>query len=356
VNVTDLQALIEQLPMSPELKQQLLSACLGARDARLHHYVPQAYQRAWAQGRTVLVWDTLEGRVFRASPRVMMAGADYFQAIGPDRKKHRMIEGLLSFVDGQYARLIGAIRSTGQLPRDEEERASLGYILALQAMRVAQRRRVYNDMADYLAKLVASPGLRETGLDPNDFIVEAHNNAHIGIMSDVATTVMPDWVAREWLLYTARHPVIVTSDNPVMYTDYEGDPVGMQTAASVFFPISPTQLLVLAADRNFGARELPASGAILKEAERRVIRTRDRWIIGHPEQLFFARRRGRTIPRRAQLKLECVSHEFDHQGRRISCLMRHQPTYANKPVIRTCDYFAGSPKRVTLERVPPPAS
>lgn len=314
------------------MRERIIAACKVAPDSRRHHFVPQGYMKAWTEDGALKVWDTEEGRVFTSGTRDVCVTGDYFTAVMFDEQPSREVEGFLSVVDNEFARLLDAIRSTGELPESKEDRANLGYLIALQTNRVPQRRRTFDDIGDYLLKVEGGAELKRRGIDPDSFRMEAHNNSHIRVMAEVASEVSDDWIMRDWTLAIAVKPWFITCDSPVLW-DWERG--GAINAEQVLFPISPTMVLMLGEGRDMRSGVVVAPAALRDEVERLTIRGRDRWIIGTPSQDFFRDREGKTIRRRRQMQLECVEH-YEEGPKGGACLMKHTYIYAAEPVIKSC--------------------
>lgn len=328
----DIEDLARDIPFPEALGRRIIAACRSAESSKLHHYVPQSFMQAWQEEGHVKVWDTLEGKTFLSDTRNVCAESDYFKTVMPDEEETRAVEGLFSVVDGEFARLLGDIRSSGDLPADgSENKVSLAYLLSLQALRVPQRRRIFNELADYVIKLESESRLHDLGVDPDTFRIEAHNNSHIRTMSETAREVFPDWAARTWTLITSENDDFVTCDSPVLWDGLTGTPVGLVAVPEILVPLSPRTVLSM----THGESPSRSLAQVRQQVEFLTIRSRDRWIIGTPSQAFFSGRDGKTIPRRRQLKLECVQ-QYEPKDGRGSCLMAHTAVYAKGPVIETC--------------------
>lgn len=279
------------------------------------------------------MWDTLTGKVFLAGPSAICNTSDYFKSVAPTHGETRAVEGVLSVVDGEFARLLRSIRENRRLPNHgSEDRVSLAYLLALQAVRGPQQRRIHNDMADYLTKLEAAATFRDFGVSAGDFVISAHNNSHIRVMAETARDLFADWAARDWTLTESQDDDFITCDNPVLYDDLSGPPEGLLSVDEILVPLSPKLVLGMTTNSEQAKRSVPQ---LRSRVERLVVRSRERWIIGSPSQTFFTGRSGKTVDRRRQLQLQCV-HQYTPKGGRAACLMANTAIYASGPVIKTC--------------------
>lgn len=128
--------------------------------AKLHHYVPQSYLRAFATEKeriTAIPLDRSRSR-FTASVK-NVAAQTHFHTV-PEAEEPDGFEKILGAVEGEAAEIIRRIEA-GAFPPTEDDRMSLSFYLALQAVRGPDTRRTVEDIQAKMVRIEVGAGGRK---------------------------------------------------------------------------------------------------------------------------------------------------------------------------------------------------
>jgi hypothetical protein len=325
------EPMLHALDVPAEVRDQLLAYARTSRASQRQHVVPVSYLAGWSDEHGALsVWDTEDGRVFPSSPRRVCAPLDFYTVELTSGANSRVIEGALAAVDTAFASASRSLREDGRL-NDDADRYAFALALALQDVRLPQRRRLIDEMATQVMRTGAGDRLAARGLDPTEYGIVTPSNFHVEAMFRSAAPLAATLAMRRWTLHQATKPWFVTSDVPLLY-DYEEaprrdileqTPIGVEliakartagqdladlsssiaTASHVLLPLSPTCLLEVGPEHDARLTTKNASAAIRKATEKLIIRCRERFIIGQPGQDFLRNRDGRRLRRRRHLRV-----------------------------------------------------
>ncbi len=240
---------------------------MGKRNvAKLHHFVPQGYLRGFAteQDRvTVFPLDSSRPS-FTASVK-NVAAQTHFHTI-PGAAEPDGFEKILSGVEGEAMAIIRRMEA-GEYPLTEQDRMSLSYYLALQAVRGPDTRKTIERLQAKMVRVEVGAGGRENvthwikknlGFDANEAQAqriwdEATQPGgppitisiidHIKHMVETAEYLAKYLVTRPWSLIRFDRRSLITSDAPVSLIRNPNDDepwlgVGFATAWGISFPIT----------------------------------------------------------------------------------------------------------------------
>ncbi len=355
------ERLLRDLDIPSEIRDQLLAYARTSRATARQHVVPISYLAAWTDADGDLaIWDTDDGRVFPSSPRKMCAPLEFYTVELTSGESSRVIEGVLASVDRAFAAICRSLRDDGGLNADAD-RYTLALALALQEVRLPQRRRLIDEMATQVMRTEIGDELASNGLDPTNYGVATPSNFHVEAMFRSAAPLAAALAMRRWTLHQVSKRWFVTSDVPLLY-DYaeaprrdvlEQTPIGREllatsmetgqdlselsssiaTASHVLLPLSPTSLLEIGPEHDGSLTTSVASVAMRKRAEKLVIRCRERFVIGQPGQDFLRGRDGQRLKRRRHVRFRCLP------GSRLGeCTMHTSYTYSAEPVSELCGH------------------
>lgn len=233
--------------------------------AKLHHYVPQAYLRGFAnaKGRVKVVPLDRSRDPFISSVK-NVAAQTHFHTID-ELEEPDAFETALSGVEGEAVRIIGQF-GKGEFPPSEDDRLTLSYYMALQSVRGPDTRKTSEHLNAQLIRFEIGAGGRPNvgnwikknfGYDPfpeqEDKIwadatqpdgppITFSNLEHIQHMLDMAKELTPYFARRLWSLVQFERRSLVTSDAPVSLIRDPKDEgwggVGYMTAWGIAFPLT----------------------------------------------------------------------------------------------------------------------
>lgn len=295
--------------------------------AKRHHFVPQFYLRGFAQD-DLLTSVRLDGhQVFSQSVRKAASGTRFYAIDGhPDGDD--AFEKVLSYLESEAARALERVVS-GTWPLAAEDRGTLAYFVALQAVRGQDHRRTMEFVLAQHARLeIGSNGKdgvkgwfrRNAGLDltdeqaalaweeatqPNGPPVSVSAELHVRQIVDLAEELLPAILGRPWLLVTFDRRSLITSDSPVGLVRDPSDKhpflgVGFYTAKAVTFPLTRKLGILMLDPMSIGeqmAIDKVAAGladfrqfgttALEKEMNQHTIASASEWLFHHPEDARF---------------------------------------------------------------------
>lgn len=234
--------------------------------AKLHHYVPQGYLRGFANERERLTALPLDRsrQTFTALVK-NVAARTHFHTI-PGAEEPDGFEKILGVVEGEAVDIIRRMES-GEFPLCEEDRMSLSFYLALQAVRGPDTRETIERLqAKFVRVEVGAGGRRNVkswikknlGFDateeqaqriwdeatqPGGRPITISVRRHINHMVETAEELAKYFVTRPWSLVSFDRRSLITCDAPVslIRNPNDEDPwsgVGFATAWGISVPIT----------------------------------------------------------------------------------------------------------------------
>ncbi|KQW08142.1 hypothetical protein ASC66_04195 [Leifsonia sp. Root4] len=233
---------------------------------KLHHYVPQAYLRGFANAKDRVTAIRLPGssEPFTTSVRNVAAQTHFHRVEGLERPDE--FEDVLAVTEGEAQSVIRKLEQHNPFPLPEGDRWTLAYFIALQAVRGPDTRRTAEQIQAKMIRLEVGAGGRNNvkawikknfGFDATDaqaeriWVEATHpdgppitfsNLAHIQHMVEAAAQLVPYIAGRPWSLTRFRRRSLITSDAPVaLIGNPEVEPwegVGFGTAWGIAFPLT----------------------------------------------------------------------------------------------------------------------
>lgn len=240
---------------------------MGTRNtAKLHHYVPQGYLRGFATGRERITAVPLDRTRSSFTTGVKnVAAQTHFHTV-PGAEEPDGFEKILSVVEGQ---VLGIIRrmEAGEFPLPEEDRKSLSFYLALQAVRGPDTRKTIERLQAKMVRVEVGAGGRknvkrwikknlafdateeqaqriwEEATQPGGPPITIAVLDHIEHMVTTAEHLAKYLVTRPWLLVRFDRRSLITCDAPVSLIRNPKDEdfwtgVGFGTAWGIAVPIT----------------------------------------------------------------------------------------------------------------------
>lgn len=236
----------------------------NAKVSKLHHFVPQAYLRGFANERQQVVAVPLSGKKPFQTVVKNVAAQTHFnrieEAAEPDE-----FERALSTVEDIAMKVVRKLVE-GRTPISADERANLAYFIALQAERGPDARRTREfllrqsmrleigingrkGMADWFEENFGhrpdedtAQGLWERAVSPEGPPVTMNTASQLSMMLDTADMVLPFITGRQWSIVTFARRRLVTSDAPVALLPdpnaSDGRGTGWATSSGFTFPLT----------------------------------------------------------------------------------------------------------------------
>lgn len=238
----------------------------GSNTAKLHHYVPQSYLRGFATEKeriTAIPLDRSRSH-FTASVK-NVAAQTHFHTV-PEAEEPDGFEKILSAVEGEAADIIRRVEA-GEFPLPEDDRSSLSFYLALQAVRGPDTRRTMEQLQADIVRIEVGAGGRKNvkrwikenlgfeatdeqaqriwdeATQPGGPPITFATIEHIKHMVETAEHLAKYLFTRPWLLVRFDRRSLITCDAPVSLirnardeNHWEG--VGFGTAWGIATPLT----------------------------------------------------------------------------------------------------------------------
>jgi hypothetical protein len=260
-----------------------------AKEARHHHYIPQAYLRGFGNKRTsgrktnwyTYVSDLREKRFYETNVRNVCGERDFMryemEGESPTRLEHE-----LGQFEGKACESIRRVVETGTF--DGEDKIQVLNLMAILAVRSPEQRENIRDFHERVSKRVLSMALstkerwegqmrqltEATGKayessyeevkahhESGAYRVEVIRERLIGLELSVFETVLNCMSDRKWTLYTAdgQHGHFITTNCPVVLSfvderQYRQPPGHGLKGTEVFFPLTKNGFLIGRWDRG----------------------------------------------------------------------------------------------------------
>ncbi|MCP2030340.1 hypothetical protein L1277_000404 [Okibacterium sp. HSC-33S16] len=232
---------------------------------KLHHFVPQAYLRGFANEKERLTAVRLPGdHSFTTIVRNVAAQMHFHRVEGLDKPDE--FEDVLASIEGEAQAIIRKLERRGGPRLTDVERHTFAFYIALQAVRGPETRRTSETMRANIVRIEVGAGGRRNvgawakenlGFEPNEEQEERiwqeatqeggppialPNVAHIKHMMHMAEHLTKYVLARPWVMVHFTKRSLITSDAPVSLVRKPDDDawmgVGFATAAFITFPLT----------------------------------------------------------------------------------------------------------------------
>lgn len=294
--------------------------------ARRHHTVPAFYLRGFAEGDQISTIRLPGVHRFVQSVGDASVAKDFYTVDGHENGSD-VIEKALSEVEGAAAAVLRSV-DAGRWPLAEEDRATLGYFMALQAVRVPQQRRTLDNVAAQMVRLQIGAGGKEAlrrrleqqgGAVTDELLEDIWEQStrpegppikrprieHIQQMLELSQELLKYLVGRPWSLIEFDRRSLITSDAPVSLIPSPGsqpwEGVGYATAWGITFPLSRKLGLIMSNPEAFIEKRIPVEHVHRGEADsmlvgttqyekffnEHTVRNASEWLFHHPEDERF---------------------------------------------------------------------
>src|SRR5665213_1661930 len=270
-------------PLSPEDQIRLDALLQRSRverrpgDSKRHHFIPQFFQRRFANAESQLLVVPLDGSKRRiCGVQDIAVVADFYTSIDDDVGENVGFETILGDLDSTAAAVLRDFVDRDQHLLNSNDHQTLSLWLSILHVRDPRTRRTLEALGDQVFKLdllskrspdrIRKQFLHNVGREPNDIEVTPHQNSLIVTMFDAALWSLPLYTNRSVKLYRFRQPGLVLSDRPVILksTDTKLDEgIGLANADQIIVPIDRQAALVLGTLGTTGCGVITTSDELL---------------------------------------------------------------------------------------------
>jgi len=290
--------------------------------SRRHHYVPQSYLRAWSPDRKrVRVLDTRNGLDKLRGLRDTCVEQDFYRVTDSSNRRHNQVEAMLAVIDDETARLLQRLR--GWTPGDDvqfNDFMSLAVVMGFQRNRTPQARRFITSMSDWLTRRADQPA--------QEFSADYYVDLLFRSVSEAAD----QFSIRQLELWNDPQCRFITCDQPVLFSqDSPGAPPSMDHSRHVWWPISPSRMVVLSRDlQGHKVVHRAAHRNDVDEVRSTFVRGAESAIIALPGDRDLPA--GKRLRRRPQLQVDCEPVD----AKASKCRMRFRCGYGTETLDQTC--------------------
>ncbi|GLY71254.1 hypothetical protein Atai01_78730 [Amycolatopsis taiwanensis] len=275
--------------------------------SRRSHYVPKAYLRAWSwNGRQVRVLDTRNGHDKPRGLRATCVRENFYRVTDGNDIQHNQVEAMLAILDDEMARLLLLLR--GWAPGDDlafDDFMSLAVVVGMQSNRTPQARRFLASRSAWLTDRARQPPEQLT----TDHYVDLLFRAMYRTANQLSTRQLELWDDPQGRFITCDHPVLLSQDAP-------GMPSALHSCHYVWWPISPTRLVVFSSEhQGIKIVHREASRGEIGQIRRTVIHSAESEIIALPTDRDLPA--GKVLRKRLQLQVDCTQVEPTERKCRI---------------------------------------
>lgn len=223
-----------------------------AVENKRQHWVPQFYLRYFATPETrpaesPLIWATPveEGKVLYTSTRVLAAKSFLYSPSLDDGSRDDRVDARLRDLEG-FMGLLWPRIADNHICLDDSFRKGMSLFLATLILRHPRLLQFHRNFYAQAA-LGSSRGAGETARALPDRIESmAHRSFVANILALGGEFAQVLYQRKPWNVVFADDPVFATSDHPVVLFDEVQEQPGIgRKETSVYFPISPTRLLLI---------------------------------------------------------------------------------------------------------------
>lgn len=305
-----------------------------AEERKRHHYVPQAYMKAWTfdkQRRQVWTLDTIARSVRPIGVRDLCVGENFYRVAGP-KGPHNGVELLFGVVDTEISRMQKLF--TGLADPDEltlDDLQILCVSVAAQRMRTAQQRRIHNQYAAWQA--AQDPTMMALANDPL-MAASAQTRAMFTALWEAADV----FIGRQIEVWDDPQERFLTCDAPVLVPFSKGYRPPLLSAPWIIWPISPRRVVALSRE-SVGKKAVirTATGKDVGLVREAVLQGRERMVLAGATRSSKLSRYRCYHGRRAQARFRCSNRAPD--GTYVEppgCVVQQSDTFATKPDVVLC--------------------
>lgn len=288
----------------------------GGSAPRKHHLIPKSYLRRWEESGKIRVTHVDQKKSHLASPGTAARETDYYRLessdVDPEVVPPLLFEKMLGEMEGTSVEIIDALIEHGPNSLSPQQKAEFSLFLAFQitrghSFRVANRLMV-GDFFKLKYENVTTEGVRQFLTDAGmpsdtadveaayaamkevssgDVVIQPQDASIVAESGALAVQIGEHLFARKWHKFTTV-PILITCDEPVVSlggpsTDRR-ERAGAATAGIIFFPLNPSNLLVMfhPGFHPWGPPELDRTETA--EINREIMAATSRWAFERPSR------------------------------------------------------------------------